>query len=439
MADGSRLPGESSYYRATAPHGGFAPLHGDTEADVCIIGGGFAGLATAASLMEKGQRNVVLLEAQTVGHGASGRNGGFVFGGYSLGERALVQSAGPDEGRKLYQLTLDAVQTIRRRIRDYRIDCDAVDGGIYLANWFDDGTILDRQQRFMRETLGVEWQRVSKEDFAQKSRSNRYFGALYEENAFHFHPLKYAQGLAGALAAGGVRVHEQSRVRAISRTEGQRAGDRRGDGTGWRIATAQGTVQARDVVVCCGGYIERLYPKLAGAILPIATYVMVTEPLGERLGQALATDAAIYDTRFAFDYYRPLPDTRLLWGGRISIFDKGAADVARLLYGDMLKVYPQLAGTRVDYAWSGMMSYGRHKMPQLGRLPEGIWYGMGFGGHGVGPTTLCGDVLAAAISGEMDALARFAQWGLPTTGGPAGLLAAQLTYWYYGLRDWMRQ
>lgn len=418
---------ESSYYRATAGHAPWPALAGAAEVDVCIIGGGFAGLATAVSLMERGQRSVMVLEAETVGHGASGRNGGFVFGGYSLGERALVGAAGAEQGRKLYQLTLDAVATIRRRIAQYGIACDAVEGGIYLANWFDDDRILDDQQRFMADQLGVEWQRVSRGDFADRARSERYFGALYEENAFHFHPLKYAQGLARALSAGGVRVHEQSRVARISP-----------NGAGWRIATAEGEVRAREVVICCGGYIERLYPRLAGAILPIATYVMVTEPLGGRLPAVLATDAAIYDTRFAFDYYRPLPDTRLLWGGRIAVRERGAADVARLLYGDMLKVYPQLAGTKVDYAWSGMMSYGRHKMPQLGRLPEGIWYGMGFGGHGVGPTTLSGEVLAAALSGEVADLSRFQQWGLPTTGGPAGLLAAQLTYWYYELRDWLR-
>ena len=113
--------------------------------------------------------------------------------------------------------------------------------------------------------------------------------------------------------------------------------------------------------------------------------------------------------------------------------------MARLLYQDMLKVYPQLAGARVDYAWSGMMSYGRHMMPQLGRMPEGLWYAMGFGGHGLGPTTLAGEVLASAMLGDGTELARFAPWGLPSTGGPAGLLAAQFTYWYYQLRDWMRQ
>lgn len=417
-----------SYYRATAGKQSYPALAGQQDAAVCVIGGGFAGLSTAIALMERGERNVVLLEADTIGHGASGRNGGFVFGGYSLGERSLLASAGSDAGAQLYKLTLDAVELIRRRIERYGIACEATNAGIYLANWFDDKSILDQQRDFMRQQLGVEWSQLGREEFAAISRSERYFGALYEENAFHFHPLKYAQGLAAALVAGGVRVHEQSRALKIE-----------ADGAGWRIATAGGSVRAGQVVVCCGGYIERLYPKLAGAILPIATYVMVTEPLGARLPAAMATQAAIYDTRFAFDYYRPLGDTRLLWGGRISIRERGAPDVARLLYQDMLKVYPQLEGARVDYAWSGMMSYGRHKMPQLGRLPEGIWYGMGFGGHGVAPTTLSGEVLARAILGDGADLARFAQWGLPTTGGPAGLLAAQLSYWYYELRDWMRQ
>ena len=417
-----------SYYRATADDVAWPALCGRAEARICVIGGGFAGLSTALSLLERGVSDVVLLEAETVGHGASGRNGGFVFGGYSLGERDLLAAAGEQRGLQLYRLTLDAVELIRRRIERYGIDCDANHGGIYLANWFDDERILDAQQRFMADQMGVEWKRVGREEFAQRARSRRYFGALHETNAFHFHPLKYAQGVARALHAGGVRLHEQTRATQIMR-----------EGAGWRVRTPQGEVLAQEVLVCCGGYIERLYPRLAGAILPIATYVMVTEALGERLSTALSTDAAIYDTRFAFDYYRPLADTRLLWGGRIAVRERSAPQVARLLYNDMLKVYPQLEGTRIEYAWSGMMSYGRHKMPQLGRLPEGLWYGMGFGGHGVAPTTLSGEVLARAMLGDRAELERFAQWGLPSTGGPAGLLAAQLTYWYYELRDWWRQ
>ena len=416
------------YYRATSPGPSWPALSGAVDAAVCIIGGGFAGLATAMSLMERGQRDVVLLEARQIGFGASGRNGGFVFGGFSLGERALAATAGQEAARALYRLTLAAIERIRTRIAGHAIDCDAREEGVYLANWFDDDALLDSQQRFMQETLQVEWRRIGRAELADKLATRRYFGALFEPCAFHFHPLKYAQGLARTLAAGGIALHEESRAAAVER-----------EGAHWRIATAQGQVRAREVVICCGGYLGKLHARLGSAALPIATYAMVTEPLGARLQTALRTGAAVYDTRFAFDYYRPLPDSRLLWGGRIAVCERSAAQVARLLYGDMLKVYPQLRGTRIDYAWSGMMSYGRHKMPLLGRLPDGLWYGLGFGGHGVAPTTVAGEVLAAALTGDDAALARFAPWGLRRTGGPAGLGAAQLAYWYWQLRDWMRQ
>ncbi|HEU4374068.1 MAG TPA: FAD-binding oxidoreductase [Telluria sp.] len=418
----------NDYYRATSAPADYPALEGAADHAICIIGGGFAGLATAISLMERGETDVVLLEADAIGFGASGRNGGFVFGGFSLGERSLVDAVGAEDARKLYQLTLDALATIRRRIGQYGIECEAREEGVYLANWFADQRILDAQQRFMADHLGVEWQRIGRADLGDRLLTERYSGALFEPGAFHFHPLKYACGLARALARGGVRVHERSRATRIAP-----------DGKGWRISTGGGEVRARDVVVCCGGYLERLSPKLAGAMLPIATYVMVTEPLGARMDGALRTGAAVYDTRFAFDYYRPLTDSRLLWGGRIAVRDRAAGAVARLLHGDMLRVYPQLAGVKVDYAWSGMMSYGRHKMPQLGRLPDGQWYGMGFGGHGVAPTTLAGEVLAAALCGDGAGLARFAPWQLPSTGGPAGLFAAQLSYWYYELRDRLRE
>jgi gamma-glutamylputrescine oxidase len=419
---------EGDYYRATSGGVPYAPLTGTHDAAICIIGGGFAGLATAMSLMERGETNIVLLEGKEIGFGASGRSGGFVFGGFSRSEYGVAGTVGLDEGRKLYHLTLAAVELIRSRIARYNIDCDACEKGIYLANWFDDASQIDDHRAFMDESMGVQWQTLNRAQLGEHLATTRYSGALYEPRAFHFNPLKYVQGLARALHAGGVRVHERSKVVTLE-----------ADGAGWRVHTGAGEVRAREVVVCCGGYIERLYPKLADAVLPIATYVMVTEPLGERLGTAMRTEAAVYDNRFAFDYYRPLPDTRLLWGGRISVRERGSADVARMLYQDMVKVYPQLAGTRVDYAWSGRMSYGRHRMVQLGRLPDGLWYGMGFGGHGVAPTTLAGEVLAGAIRGDGVDLARFAPWGLPAAGGTAGLFVAQLAYWYFELRDWMRR
>jgi gamma-glutamylputrescine oxidase len=418
-----------TYYHATIdPALRFAPLAGRTDADIVIIGGGFAGLATAFSLMERGVRDCVLLEAQTIGHGASGRNGGFVFGGFSLDTADLVKQLGRDEARRLYQLTQDAVNRIRARIDEHRIDCDAVYGGALLANWFAGDKPLLETQRFMRETFGIDWRWVSRDEMRALLLSERYHAGLFESNAFHFNPLKYALGEARVLQQRGVRVHEQTRVRAIV-----------ADGSGWRVDAGAGSVHCRHVVVSCGGYLDGLVAPLARATMPIATYVMTTEPLHERLRSALRTDAAVYDTRFAFDYYRPLPDTRLLWGSRISIRERKPADVSRLLLGDLLRVYPQLRGVQVTHAWSGLMSYARHKMPQVGRLPNGLWYAMGFGGHGVAPTTLAGVVLAQALTGEAEIPRSLAAYGLAPTYGALGRLAAQATYWWMQGRDALRE
>ena len=419
---------EQTFYRATSVGPTFPVLQGKHEYDTVVVGGGFAGLATALGLLERGATSVAVIEAEQIGYGASGRNGGFVFGGFSLGNAELIRQLGRAQARALYQLTLDAVELIRQRIARYQIACDANHAGVLLANWFDDDRILQQTRDFMLREFDIDWATVSREQCRDWLRSDRYFGALHEQNAFHFHPLKYAQGIARVLQQTGAAVFERSRVKSIASSA-----------TGHSIQTDAGEVRCRELVLCCGGYLGALYPALAKSVLPIATYVMATEPLGERMGSAMQTQAAVYDTRFAFDYYRPLADTRLLWGGRISIKDRSPQAVADLLYRDLLKVYPQLEGVRIEHAWSGLMSYARHQMPQIGRLPNGIWYAMGFGGHGVGPTTLAGEVLARAIHDKSAIPPGFDHYGLPPTFGALGLLAAQLTYWYYELRDWWRQ
>lgn len=403
-------------------------LQGRHDAQVCIVGGGFAGLATALGLAERGQRDVLLLEGQRIGHGASGRNGGFVFGGYSLDCADLLAQLGPERARATYALTRGAVAQIRRRIAAYAIDCDAVEGGALWVNWFDDASILKRQQRLMAEHFGVQWELIDKAALDAHVRSDRYFGALREPDAFHFHPLKYAVGEAAALAALGARVFEHSPVLQVRR-----------EGAGFVVRCADGQVRARHVVIAGGGYLRGLVPALERALLPIATYVMVTEPLGALQRELIPSPAAIYDTRFAFDYYRALADTRVLWGGRIAVRERSAAAIAAFLKRDMLRVYPRLAGAKVDFAWGGLMSYARHKMPQIGRLASGpaagAWYALSFGGHGVAPTTVAGEVLAAAIAEGAPIPAGFAPYGLPRTWGAAGLAAAQASYWWAEARD----
>lgn len=423
-----------SFYEASVagPAGrttAYAPLAGRRSVDVCIMGGGLAGLSTALGLAERGITDVAVLEAEQVGFGASGRNGGFVFGGYSLDCADLLKTLGPARARELYALTTDAVDLMRSRIQRYRIDCDVTDAGVILANWFDEPARLDAQRRLMRDSFGVEWEPVTAATLASQLKTSRYHGGLFERNAFHFHPLKYVLGVADAAAQAGVQIHEKSPVVRLARSGAQR------DGAGFVVHTPQGVLEARHVVMAGGGYARNVYARVERAVLPIATYVMATEPLGARLKEAMDTRAAVYDTRFAFDYYRPLPDTRILWGGRISVRERDPDSIARLLRGDLLKVYPQLHDVRIEYAWGGLMSYARHKMPQIGRSADGVWHAVGFGGHGMAPTTVSGELLAAAISGERPVPDAFAAFGLTPAYGALGLAAAQLTYTAMQTRD----
>lgn len=416
----------ASYYQATLPPGGVdtPPLAGRTRARVCVVGGGFAGLNTAYGLVERGVSGVVLLEAHEVGHGASGRNGGFVFGGFSLGEEALLARLGPRRARELHAGTLQAVETIRRRVHAHAIDCGIAEEGVLWANWFQDPSILRERQALLREHYGVEWEWVPRERLRGLLHTTRYGDGLFERGAFHFHPLKYARGLARLAASGGAAVHGRSPATRLERS-----------GNGWRVSTPSGEVLADQVVLACGGYLAGLRRRVDAGVLPIATYVMVTAPLGERMDEVMSTRAAVYDTRFAFDYYRPLPDSRLLWGGRISVRDRSPAAVRRLLRADMLEVFPQLEDVAIDHAWSGLMSYARHQMPQLSELEPGLWVAQAFGGHGVAPTTMAGELLAAAIADGDTRWREFAGFGFGSALKPAGYAGAQLGYWWAGARD----
>lgn len=415
----------ASHYLASAPAPApRAPLQGRREAEVCVVGGGFAGLNTALGLAERGRDGVVLLEARTLGHGASGRNGGFVFGGFSRGEQSLLDELGPQRAQALYAGTQDAVDLIRRRIARHHIDCSATDAGVIWANWFRDPAPMRARQALLARHFGVEWEWLERSRMAELVRSERYTEGLFEPNALHFDPLAYARGLARVAEGQGVRIHESSPAIALDREAG-----------GWRVRTAQGEVHARRVVLACGGYLAGLRREVDAGVLPIATYVVCTEPLGARMDEVLRTRAAIYDSRFAFDYYRPLPDSRLLWGGRISVFDRSPAAVERLLRRDMLRVFPQLEGVRIERAWSGLMSYARHQMPQIGRVDEGLWLAQAFGGHGVAPTTFAGEVLAAAIAHGDPRWREFSDYGLVSALKPAGFIGAQLSYWWYQAQD----
>lgn len=419
----------STYYRASAPDLERPALTGEQRCRIAVIGGGYAGLATCLGLAERGVHDVTLLEAGPIGHGASGRNGGFVFAGYSRSEEKLCRELEETHARRVYLRTVEAVNTVRRRIQQYAVDCDAVDAGVLWVNWFRDDRFLRDKQRFLRDRFDVDWAFIDGETLRRDHvRSTRYSGALHETNALHVHPLKMAQGFARAALGQGLRVYEYSPATAIER-----------EASGWSVTTPRGRVRCDTVVLACGGYSTPIHPRAHRAMLPIATYVMTTEPLGDLARELLPSKAAVYDTRFAFDYYRRLADDRLLWGGRISILDREPKWVERLLRRDLVKVFPELADVRVDYAWSGLMGYAPHQMPHIGEIEPGLWVCQAFGGHGVATTSVGGELVAAALADGDEGWRDYSRFGLAPAFGPLGKLGAQATYTWLQTRDWFRE
>jgi gamma-glutamylputrescine oxidase len=412
----------SHYHRWSHDVHTFDALPESAQAPVAIVGGGFAGINTALSLAERGVASIVL-EAQTIGYGASGRNGGFVFAGYSKGEAALLKELGPELAKAWYQRTVAAVNLIRDRITREKIDCAHTDAGVLWANVFADDRVLNDRKELLGTYFDTHWQFLDQRQTQALVQSDRYTGALFERNAMHLNPLKLVRGLAQAAQRRGAIVVENCSVRQVTRS-----------GNDWQLETSLGSVRAEEIVFACGGYwqaeLARSVPALRRSVMPIATYVMASAPLESRLESVIRTKAAIYDTRFAFDYYRALPDTRLLWGGRIHVLDASPESVKKKLRADMLRVFPSLVDLHIESAWSGMMSYARHEMPQIGKTPEGFWYAQGFGGHGLAPTCVAGEVLAEALTGVDARWHELSKYGLQRTYAPLGLVAAQMVYWW---------
>jgi len=400
-------------------------ISGNVRVGTVIVGAGLAGLSTALGLIERGEQDILVLDRGGPAEGASGRNGGFVFGGFSLDNLELARQRGAEKAALMHGWTRGAVDLVRQRCE--AMDVPVSDGGVLLADWFGRPERLQRFRAQMSELLDFRLDWVDEAQMPRYVASARYGAGLIEPGSFHFNPLAYARAVAGHLRDSGVRVASEAPVVSMTGKRG-----------GWLLTTSTAEIRAERVVLATGGYERRLWPAAQRAIQPIGTYVMVTESLGDRLNGLIPGRVAVYDTRFAFDYYRPLHDGRLLWGGRISVADRDPAAIRKLLYRDMLRVFPSLAGCRIEFSWGGWMSYARHQMPILGELEPGLWSALAFGGHGMAPTTLAGEVLAEAMTGDRSRLMEFETWGPAWAGGPFGRAAVQGVYWWKQLMDRVR-
>lgn len=415
-----------TYYSRTLPEQPVrSALQGDVDCDVCIVGGGLAGINTAFGLSERGQNNVVVIDQHRIGWGASSRNGGFVAKGYSAGEDELVKKLGLDGARPLIDLTKTGRRLIRARIHTHHIDCGPLTPGVLTVSWRNQPGVFETAVHEANKTLDLGQEYWPVEKVREHCKTERYFDGIYSPHDFQFHSLRYIHGLATVIEQRGGKIFENTQALSIVK-----------DGAVWLVKTAQGIIRAKQVVLCCSIYSHGLDKRLERAAFPVQTYVMVTEPVDQAdLAQSINTSHAIYDTRFASDYYRVLPDRRIMWGGRVQLWGQ-PHNLAEAMFKDLLKVYPQLEGkTKPDVAWSGLMCYAPHKMPQIGQIEPGYWYNTGYGGHGLVPTTVGGEVVAAAIAGDDQAYKMFAPFGLGYAGGSMGRYVAQMVYWWWKFRD----
>lgn len=417
---GQDVYSQETWYEATAKRGALETVPaGKSEFDACVIGGGLAGLTTALELSRKGLR-VALVEAKLVGMGASGRNGGFVFNGFALEMGDVARQVGAHAARNLYALSKLGTEYVRNEIAGSNPDIKMGEGLLVTVR-YDDGGGLESHGNSMARDYGEKVEYFDTGKTRVWLSSPRYHGALYFPRAFHIHPLRYCLMLKEKILAAGGRVFENSPVAGVEKS-----------GTGFVVKLAAGSIKATHVVHCVSSLGRNIHRPSERAVLPVATYIGVTQPL---IQQAVNTPCAIVDTRRAGDYYRLIDGGRILWGGRITTKVSAPARLAERMKGDMLSTYPQLGNPRMDYAWAGLMGYALHKMPLIGRDHEGQWFATAFGGHGLNTTAMAGIVLARAIADGDDSYRQFVPFAPSWAYGQLGRLGVQGTYWWMQARD----
>ncbi len=416
-----------SWYAASArPLPPFPALAGDVEADVCVVGGGYTGLSAALHLAEAGL-DVVLLEAQRVGWGASGRNGGQVGSGQRRDQDWLEARFGRGWARQLWDMAEEAKALVAALVARHGIACDLRPGIIhaahrpgYVAEYHAEAEKLARDYNYdLVEPLDREALRalVPSED---------YHGGSLDRGGAHLHALDYALGLARAAAAAGVRICERTRVTAVEQ------------GTRPTVVAEAGRVRARFVVIAGNGYLGGLMPAVAARVMPINNFIVTTAPVGEaRAASLIANGAAVADSRFVVNYFRVTSDHRLLFGGGETYGWRFPADIAALVRPRMLQVYPQLADVAIDHAWGGTLAITVNRMPAFQRPAPNILAAGGYSGHGVALATLAGKLMAEAVQGAAGGFDLLA--GLPQPDFPGGtrlrwpLLVLAMTW--FALRD----
>lgn len=391
---------QNSYYAASANEQPQYPtLEDDIEVDVCVVGAGFAGLSSAIELADRGYK-VAVLEANHIGFGASGRNGGQIIAGLACEQDVIESALGFDAAKQVWGMTLEALDMVRERVKRFNIKCDLQDGflgvsvneskGKKLRSWFDN---MAKRYGYDSDATWIEPVHIK-----NWIDSQRYFNGYFDKRSGHLHPLNYCLGLARGAASLGVQIYEHSAVTQMQQVQGVNKEH-------VILSTQNGTVKAKFVVLAGNIYLPEiapnLAPKIAKRIMPVGTYIIGTEPIDAKLAAKLIpSNSAVCDTNFVLDYFRFSKDRRMIYGGRVSYSAMTPPNLTQSMQARMIETFPQLANTKVEYTWGGFVDISMNRAPDFGRVVPNIYYLQGFSGHGVALTGMAGKLVAEAISGQ---------------------------------------
>jgi glycine/D-amino acid oxidase-like deaminating enzyme len=403
--------------------------------DVAVVGAGYTGLSAARTLARSGA-NVAVLEAETIGWGASSRNGGMVLTGLKLGVNKLISLYGRERTQRMYAASLATIDCVEQIVSEERIDCAfSRSGHLEVAckqKHFDD---YARQVEVIAREFNHHLRIVPRRELQSEIGSSIYYGGMVDEVSAGLNPARYVAGLALAAMKAGAAIFENARVLKINRKARQ--------GTpGWRISTSRGALWARDVFVGTSGYTGAATPALRKKLIPIGSYIITTEVLPDALASELSpNNRMIYDSKNYLYYYRLTPDHRMLFGGRAAFFPETEDSIrhsGEILRSGMIDVYPQLRDVEVEFVWGGTLDFAFDIMPHAGQM-DGIYYAVGYAGHGVAMATWQGQQMAKMIAGE-ETENPFV--GIPFPGAPFGLYNGKPWFlpfagaWYKFL-DWV--
>jgi glycine/D-amino acid oxidase-like deaminating enzyme len=427
---------ERNYWLTTAEFPTVDASHPLPETvDVAVIGSGFTGLSAARTLAKRGAR-VAVLEGETIGWGASSRNGGMVLTGMKLGVNKLISMYGRELTKRMYAASLASMDCVEQIIRNEAIDCDfSRCGHLEVAckqKHFDD---YQRQVEVIEVEFNHKMRVVPRNQLSAEIGSTIYYGGMVDDVSAGCNPARYVAGLARAAMKGGAEIFEHARAQSIER-------DSRQGEIGWKVVTSRGSLWAHEIFIGTSGYTGSPTPALQKKIIPIGSFIITTEVLPKDMGKELSPrNRMIYDSKHYLYYYRLTPDGRMLFGGRAAFFPENEQTVRRsaeILRQGMIGVYPQLRDARIEYVWGGTLDFTFDIMPHAGQM-DGMYYAVGYAGHGVAMATYQGQKVAEMMAGDQPENPFV---GIPFPGAPLGMYNGKPWFlpfagaWYKVL-DWV--